>query len=114
MLLPDGADGRASTVDMSRVIIVRPDPSERACSHLDPVPPVLPTPIGCEECLRRGTSWVHLRVCTDCGVVGCCDSSPGQHARLHADESEHPAIASLEPDESWAYCYPDRMTVQGR
>jgi CPA2 family monovalent cation:H+ antiporter-2 len=114
VLLPDGGGGRTTTVDMSRVVLVEPDPAEPACAHLSPVPPVLPTSVGCEECLRQGTSWVHLRVCTACGQVGCCDSSPGQHARAHADETAHPVIASLEPGESWAYCYPDRMTAQGR
>ncbi|KAB7745217.1 hypothetical protein GA707_04495 [Nostocoides sp. F2B08] len=123
MLLPvaTGADQEparttplTSTVDMSRVVAVRPDPQQPACGHLDPVPPVLPTAVGCEECMRRGTSWVHLRVCTDCGAVGCCDASPGQHARAHANTFGHPVIASLEPDESWAYCYDDKTTVQGQ
>lgn len=110
---PAGTTTVTSTVDMSRVVAVRPDPQQPACGHLDPVPPVLPTAIGCEECLRLGTSWVHLRVCTGCGAVGCCDSSPGQHARAHASAFGHPVIASLEPGESWAYCYEDLMTVYG-
>jgi len=114
LLLPDGGSGRPSTVDLSRVVVVDPAPGERTCAHLSPVPPVLPTSVGCEECLRQGTSWVHLRVCTGCGSVGCCDSSPAQHARAHADAVDHPVVASLEPGESWAYCFPDRMTVQGR
>ncbi len=114
LLLPDGASGRRSTVDMSRVVLVEPGPDQPACEHLRPVPPVLPRSVGCEECLRQGTSWVHLRVCTDCGSVGCCDSSPGQHARAHTGATKHPVIASLEPGESWAYCFPDRTTVQGR
>jgi CPA2 family monovalent cation:H+ antiporter-2 len=114
VLLPDGGTGRRSTVDMSRVVVVDPSPAEPACVHLAPVPPVLPTSVGCEECLRQGTSWVHLRVCTACGAVGCCDSSPSQHARGHAAGTDHPVIASLEPGESWAYCFPDRMTVEGR
>ena len=110
---PAGAATVTSTVDMSRVVAVRPDPQQPACGHLDPVPPVLPTAVGCEECLRLGTSWVHLRVCTGCGAVGCCDSSPGQHARAHASTFGHPVIASLESGESWAYCYEDLMTVHG-
>lgn len=117
VLLPGGTGSggaRRSTVDMSRVVVVDPDPSAPACSHLSSVPPVLPTSLGCEECLRQGTSWVHLRVCTGCGSVGCCDSSPGQHARAHAGTTGHPVIASLEDGESWAYCFPDRMTVEGR
>lgn len=115
VVLPDGdGSGRRSTVDMSRVVVVDPAPDQPACGHLTPVPPVLPTYVGCEECLRQGTSWVHLRVCTGCGTVGCCDSSPGQHARAHAGATDHPVIASLEPGESWAYCFEDRMTVEGR
>jgi CPA2 family monovalent cation:H+ antiporter-2 len=115
VLLPiaAGTTTVTSTVDLSRVIAVRPDPRQPACGHLAPVPPVLPTAIGCEECLRLGTPWVHLRVCTGCGAVGCCDSSPGQHARAHASTIGHPVIASLEPGESWAYCFEDLMTVYG-
>ncbi|WP_336921315.1 cation:proton antiporter domain-containing protein [Aquipuribacter sp. SD81] len=117
VLLPvagEAGEGATSTVDMSRVVVVHPDPQQPACRHLDPVPPVLPTAVGCEECLRLGTSWVHLRVCTACGTVGCCDSSPGQHARGHAGEWGHPVVASLEPGETWAYCFEDRMTVDGQ
>jgi len=100
LLLPDGGSGRRSTVDLSRVVLVDPAPGEQTCAHLSPVPPVLPTSVGCQECLRQGTSWVHLRVCTACGSVGCCDSSPGQHARAHADAVDHPVVASLEPGET--------------
>lgn len=117
VLLPGGSGAggdRSSTVDMSRVVVVDPDPAAPACQHLSAVPPVLPTSLGCEECLRQGTSWVHLRVCTECGSVGCCDSSPGQHARAHGGSTGHPVITSLEDGESWAYCFPDRMTVEGR
>ncbi|MGA8046581.1 MAG: cation:proton antiporter [Dermatophilaceae bacterium] len=111
---PAGATPVTSTVDMSRVVAVRPDPKQPACGHLDPVPPVLPTAVGCEECMRLGAPWVHLRVCTGCGAVACCDSSPGQHARAHASTFGHPVIASLEPGESWAYCYEDLMTVHAQ
>ena len=69
LLLPDGGSGRRSTVDLSRVVMVDPAPGGQTCAHLSPVPPVLPTSVGCEECLRQGTSWVHLRVCTGCGSV---------------------------------------------
>ncbi len=105
VLLPGGTGaggGRRSTVDMSRVVVVDLDPAVPACQHLSAVPPVLPTSLGCEECLRQGTSWVHLRVCTGCGSVGCCDSSPGQHARAHSGSTGHPVIASLEDGEAWA------------
>lgn len=106
--------GRRSTVDMSQVIVVDHVPSAPACQHLSAAPPVLPTSLGCEECLRQSTSWVHLRVCTECGSVGCCDSSPSQHARAHNTSTHHPVIASLEDGESWAYCFTDDMTIEGR
>ena len=74
--------------------------------HLAKVRQVVPrTPQGCEECLVLGTRWVHLRVCLTCGHVGCCDSSPGKHARAHAGNLDHPIVASLEPGERWRWCY---------
>jgi uncharacterized UBP type Zn finger protein len=62
---------------------------------------------GCEECLKIGGRWVHLRVCLSCGKVGCCDSSPHRHATAHFHETHHPLIASGEAGETWAYCYVD-------
>jgi hypothetical protein len=82
------------------------------CEHekgLEPVPPR--TPEGCEECLRTGSDWVHLRLCLTCGHVGCCDRSPGQHAMRRAHRKSHPIIASYEPDERWAWCYVDEAMV---
>ncbi|MFD9224697.1 UBP-type zinc finger domain-containing protein [Streptomyces sp. NPDC060064] len=74
--------------------------------HLSLVRPVVPrTPTGCEECLRDGTPWVHLRLCLTCGHVGCCDSSPSRHARAHASTDAHPIVASFEPGENWRWCY---------
>lgn len=82
------------------------------CEHevdLDPLP--APTPAGCEECLRAGSRWVHLRLCPTCGHVGCCDSSPGRHATAHAWHAAHPIIASYEPGERWGWCYVDETAV---
>jgi uncharacterized UBP type Zn finger protein len=62
---------------------------------------------GCEDCLRIGAGWVHLRECLSCGHVGCCDSSPNKHATAHFHETNHPIITSVEPGESWTYCYAD-------
>ncbi|WP_327321617.1 UBP-type zinc finger domain-containing protein [Streptomyces sp. NBC_01210] len=74
--------------------------------HLAMVRPVTPrTPEGCEECLRIGSPWVHLRVCLTCGHVGCCDSSPLKHARAHAGTVAHPIVASMEPGEDWRWCF---------
>jgi phosphoenolpyruvate-protein phosphotransferase len=82
------------------------------CEHAAKVQPVPPrTPTGCEECLKAGTSWVHLRLCLTCGHVGCCDDSPGRHATRHAHSASHPVIASYEPGERWAWCYVDQMGV---
>ena len=69
------------------------------CQHLASAQPVPPRAQGCEECLRDGTQWVHLRLCLTCGHVGCCDSSPGRHATKHFHHSHHPVIASFEPSE---------------
>jgi uncharacterized UBP type Zn finger protein len=63
------------------------------------------TPRGCEECLRTGSRWLHLRLCLSCGHVGCCDSSPMKHARLHSAKFGHPIVASFEPGEDWRWCY---------
>ena len=74
--------------------------------HLSMVRPVAPlTPEGCEECLRLGSPWVHLRLCLTCGHVGCCDSSPLKHARAHADAASHPIVEPLETGEEWRWCY---------
>jgi hypothetical protein len=81
---------------------------EAECMHLDQVRAVEPrTPGGCEECLQMGSGWVHLRLCTSCGHVGCCDNSPNRHATGHNRSTAHPIIRSFEPGEEWGYCYPD-------
>jgi uncharacterized UBP type Zn finger protein len=62
---------------------------------------------GCEDCLKIGGVWVHLRVCLGCGHVACCDQSPNRHATAHYRHTHHPVITSAEVGETWAYCYPD-------
>jgi uncharacterized UBP type Zn finger protein len=64
---------------------------------------------GCEECLKMGDTWVHLRMCLDCGHVGCCDSSKNRHARAHFNETQHPIIQSAERGENWRWCYIDQV-----
>ena len=84
-----------------------------ACSHLDQVA-VLDPPAeiaGCEDCLRSGGRWLHLRMCQTCGKVGCCDSSPGRHASRHAREAAHPIARSVEPGEDWSWCYVDELML---
>lgn len=77
------------------------------CEHLKEMKKVTPTADGCEECLKMGDSWVHLRLCEICGHVGCCDSSPNKHATKHFHQTKHPIIKSFEPGEDWGYCYAD-------
>ncbi len=82
-----------------------------SCSHLDHVQVTeLPDSVeGCEECLKAGDPWFHLRICLECGRVGCCDSSPNRHASTHATETGHPLIRSIEPGEQWAFCFLDEV-----
>jgi uncharacterized UBP type Zn finger protein len=70
-----------------------------------------PHPRGCEECLKMGDTWVHLRMCLECGHVGCCDSSRNKHATKHFRSSGHPIMQSVEPGESWKWCYVDEVEV---
>jgi monovalent cation/hydrogen antiporter len=81
------------------------------CAHLGEAPiAVRPnTPECCEECLRNGTHWVHLRLCLYCGHVGCCDSSPERHATRHFEQVKHPVLRSFEPGESWRWCFVDEQ-----
>jgi uncharacterized UBP type Zn finger protein len=82
-----------------------------ACSHLDQVRVVFADHLACEDCLRMGDRWVHLRLCLSCGYVGCCDSSKNKHASMHAGATEHALVASLEPGEVWRYCYVDEVML---
>ena len=82
------------------------------CTHAQSIRNVRPRTPGCEECLRIGQGWVHLRLCLSCGHVGCCDSSPGRHATRHFQATGHPMIRSLEPGELWAWCYVDQVGLE--
>ena len=77
------------------------------CRHAKTIRKVMPSALGCEECLKIGSPWVHLRLCRACGHVGCCDESPNRHATKHAHATGHPIVRSRQPGESWFYCYPD-------
>ena len=81
------------------------------CTHLDTIQITeLPeAAAGCVDCLAEGTEWLHLRICLECGHVGCCDDSPMRHASAHAAASEHPIIRSLEPGEQWSWCFVDEV-----
>ena len=76
-----------------------------ACEHTSMIEITDPTGTECETCIAQGDSWVHLRMCMTCGYIGCCDSSKNKHARKHYLRNEHPIIRSIEPGESWRYCY---------
>jgi hypothetical protein len=80
----------------------------RSCTHLNAVTTVTPPKrYECDECVKIGSEWVHLRTCQTCGGTHCCDNSPNRHATRHAQVTGHPVIASAEPGERWLYCYPD-------
>jgi uncharacterized UBP type Zn finger protein len=83
------------------------------CNHRDHIKITeLPERVdGCEDCLAAGQEWLHLRICLECGHVGCCDQSPHRHATAHANATAHPIIRSLEPGEEWAWCYIDRIAM---
>ncbi len=81
------------------------------CTHLDQIRTVTPRSDGCEECLRAGDDWMHLRLCLTCGRVGCCDDSKNKHATAHFHSTGHPVIESLEPGEGWCWCYVDQILL---
>jgi hypothetical protein len=89
------------------------NPFDGSCNHVDSVRNVKPSTVeGCEDCLRVGGQWVHLRECLQCGHVGCCDNSPGKHATAHFKETGHPLMQSFEPGEDWAWCYVDEYILE--
>ena len=83
------------------------------CEHIGAVTEVKgPKQRVCEECVKIGSTWVHLRTCQTCGRTLCCDSSPNHHASTHARAVSHPVIASAERGERWLYCFPDDAFVE--
>ncbi|MEA2462599.1 MAG: monovalent cation:H+ antiporter-2, family, partial [Acidobacteriota bacterium] len=94
-----------------RTIHLTPE-QQRACEHTAKMPAdVTSAASGCEECLKLGDTWVHLRICMKCGRVGCCDSSKNKHASKHYDATAHPVIRSYQPHEEWAWCFPDELMM---
>jgi CPA2 family monovalent cation:H+ antiporter-2 len=109
------ADTSAATpasraIDLDTVVAFSPR-SGSPCTHLATIKPVRPSARGCEECLRIGDRWVHLRICLTCGHVGCCDTSKNKHATAHFHTTSHPIMRSLEPGEDWGWCYADKVTL---
>lgn len=84
------------------------DQAPGGCTHFALVQEVTPSGQGCQECLRTGEAWVHLRLCMTCGHVGCCDNSKNRHATKHFQETGHPVIRSFEPGEHWIWCFVDQ------
>jgi hypothetical protein len=84
-----------------------------ACAHIGAVKTVKHArKRECEECVKTGSSWLHLRTCQTCGATLCCDSSPNRHASKHARSTSHPVVASAEPGERWLYCFPDEAFAE--
>jgi uncharacterized UBP type Zn finger protein len=79
------------------------------CKHLDQIKIKHTSKTGCEECLKMGDTWVHLRLCMLCGQVGCCDSSKNKHSTKHFHATKHPLIRSIEPGEAWIWCFIDQV-----
>ncbi len=79
------------------------------CAHLNQIKFTSTEKHVCEECVKMGDRWVHLRLCLECGSVGCCDSSKNKHATKHFHKSKHPLMRSIEPGEQWVWCYVDEM-----
>lgn len=99
-------------IDTSTAVRFTADPTGGPCPHFTGLSPVTPSANGCQDCLQTGSRWVHLRLCLGCGHAGCCDSSPNRHASAHAAATSHPVITSLEPGESWGFCYVDDLAVR--
>lgn len=95
-------------MDRLRRLVFQRSLRKRDCEHLDEVKVTEPAEAVCDPCVDAGAKWVHVRMCMACGYVGCCDSSKLQHAREHHIETGHPLIRSVEPGETWGWCYPDR------
>ena len=91
----------------------RPEQQEVTCPHLEKADRgVRPRSDGCEKCLALGDTWVHLRLCLTCGHVGCCDDSKNKHATKHFHSSKHPVMRSLEPGETWGWCFVDEIAYE--
>ncbi|PYP92483.1 MAG: hypothetical protein DMG65_03940 [Candidatus Angelobacter sp. Gp1-AA117] len=85
---------------------------EQNCDHIEKVKITNTDKHVCEDCIKIGDTWVHLRLCMECGHVGCCDSSKNKHATRHFHKTQHPVIRSIEPGESWRWCYVDELFAE--
>lgn len=103
---PDAAHSSSRCHNAERSIYMA-----QQCTHLDQIHEVTLSADGCEECLKMGDTWVHLRLCLICGHVGCCDSSKNKHASKHFHAVGHPLVRSFERGEDWMWCYEDRVMM---
>jgi hypothetical protein len=86
---------------------------QETCQHIKDIKQVQIGQEGvCEECIKNGGDWVHLRTCQTCGETLCCDQSPNKHMTRHHHATGHPVIASAEPGDRWLWCYPDKLFVE--
>lgn len=86
--------------------------SPSSCTHIGQIRKVTPSADGCEDCLKIGDDWVHLRLCLSCGHVGCCDDSKNKHATKHYRSTRHPIIRSFQDTHDWAWCYVDKTYIE--
>ena len=106
-----GTMSSKSRNDIDPASTVTLTPAVGQCGHTTAIRGVHPSARGCEDCLRAGAAWVHLRICMTCGHVGCCDSSPHRHATKHFHATSHPIVKSMEPGEQWGWCYVDEVML---
>ena len=87
--------------------------NQNTCEHLETIKTLkLPKALICEECIKTGSHWLHLRTCQTCGATLCCDSSPNRHMTAHFHATHHPVVISAQPREKWLWCYPDNLFVE--
>ena len=109
---PARSDFAGQSGDQGTLAIVRGgNRHEQKLFAFGTIKKVKPSARGCEECLKMGSPWVHLRICRTCGHVGCCDSSPNRHAAAHFHETGHPVIEGYDPPEGWGWCYRDEVFI---
>ena len=85
---------------------------QEPCRHIADVKELkLPKEYVCDECIKTGDEWVHLRTCQTCGTTLCCDQSPNKHMTKHNHKTQHQVVISAEPGEQWLYCYKDDQFV---
>lgn len=87
---------------------------EKPCSHLDHIKVIEPALDYCADCAKTGDEYPALRMCTECGYVGCCDLSVNKHMKKHCEETGHPIMRSIQPGEAWLWCYPDAAFLSSR